>query len=332
MRIFCRVFWFFSFWLMMSSLYLHSQTGTISGAVRDSVSGELLPGVNILVDTISGGTTNNQGNYNITLSAGNHKLIYKYIGYSEVIVFINIAEGQKINKDILLSPLRIELNTAVVTASRYQQRLSDVSVSMEVIPASFIRSVNTYYIDEAISLVPGVDIIDGQANIRGGSGYTYGAGSRVMVMMDGLPILTGGVNDVKWNSLPVEIVKNVEIIKGASSALYGSSALNGVINLITSAPGIKPETNVELSAGMYLQPERKELSWFWDHNPLMGNAKFSHLRKIGTIDLVLSGNIVYDESYRQDNELKDVRLSGGLRHNPKNVRGLSAGINTSFQA
>jgi iron complex outermembrane receptor protein len=317
---------------MLMPLCLHSQTGTIFGSVKDSASKESLPGVNILVDTISGGITNAKGNYRIALNAGYHKLVYKYIGYSEEVIFINIAEGEDIQKDILLAPLSVELNTAVITASRYQQRLSDVSVSMEVIPAKFIKSVNTYYIDQAISLVPGVDIIDGQANIRGGSGYTYGAGSRVMVMMDGLPILAGGVNDVKWNSLPVEIIKNVEIIKGASSALYGSSALNGVINLITAAPGIKPETNVELSAGMYLQPERKELSWFWDRNPLMGNAKFSHLRKIGQIDFVLSGNVVYDESYRQDNELKDVRVSGGLRYNPKKVRGLSAGFNTSFQA
>ena len=64
--------------------------------------------------------------------------------------------------------------------------------------------------------------MDGQANIRGGSGYSYGAGSRVMLLMDDLPILTGDVNEVKWNYLPVEIIGQVEVIKGASSALYGS--------------------------------------------------------------------------------------------------------------
>jgi len=77
-----------------------------------------------------------------------------------------------------------------------------VTVSMEIIPADYIRTVNTRQLDETVGLMPGVDVLDGQANIRGGSGYSYGAGSRVLLLLDELPLLSGDVNDIKWNAVP----------------------------------------------------------------------------------------------------------------------------------
>ena len=75
--------------------------------------------------------------------------------------------------------------------------------------------------------------LDGQANIRGGSGWSYGAGTRVLVMVDDMPLISGDAGQVQWNLIATENVNQVEIIKGASSALYGSSALNGIINIRT---------------------------------------------------------------------------------------------------
>lgn len=310
---------------------LCAQHSTLKGRVTDKATGESLPGVNIIADTNTGGTTDKDGFFEMPLREGKYLLRFKYIGYKDHEVDIHVDGKETMIMNIALSPLSIELNAAVVTASRYQQRLSDVTVSMEVIPAAFIESVNTRYLDQTISMVQGVDIIDGQANIRGGSGYTYGAGSRVLVLMDGLPILSGGVGDVKWNALPVENIKNIEIIKGASSALYGTSALNGVINLISASPGIAPSTKVELSAGIYMKPGREEMAWFWDHNPLLGNFKFSHLRKAGQFDVMLGGNVFYDEGYREDNDMQSIRVDAGFRFNPKNADRLTLGLNSNFQ-
>ena len=58
--------------------------------------------------------------------------------------------------------------------------------------------------------VPGVTIIDGQANIRGGSGFSYGAGSRVLLLVDDLPMLAADAGDIKWSFLPVENLEQVE--------------------------------------------------------------------------------------------------------------------------
>ncbi len=307
------------------------QESTLQGKVYDEKSGESLPGVNIIIDRDHIATTNADGFYRELLMEGSHTLVFKYVGYAEKMVKVTLKAGEIIIKDIYLEPQSIELSTAVVSASRYEQRLSDVIVSMEVLPADYIEAVNTRNIDETISLLPGIDIIDGQANIRGGSGYTYGAGSRVMVLMDGLPILTGGVGDVKWNSLPTELIGQVEVIKGASSSLYGTSALNGVINLRTITPGAKPETTVGLSAGMYGKPARKELAWWWDDHPVFGQLSFSHLQKAGQVDIVIGGSGLYDEGYRRNNDMKYGRLNAGIRYIPENLKKLSVGMNAGYQ-
>ncbi len=311
-------------------LYSYSQEAVIRGRVSDALSYEPLPGVNILVDSLGGGTTDQDGRYQIMVSAGKHTLTFRYIGYRADMRIIRFHLGDTIKLNIQLQPQSIDLDPAVVSASKFEQHLSDVTVSMDVIKARFIEDINTTQLDQAINLVPGVDIFDKQASIRGGSGYSYGAGSRVLVLVDGLPMLTGDVNDVKWNYLPVEIVGQMEIIKGASSAIYGSSALNGVINVRTASPGIQPNTKVIASGGMYLRPERKELSWWWDKNPLFGGIQFSHLRKAGPLDIVVAGNIFSDAGYRKDNYQKFGRIDLGLKYSPPKLRNLSFGIHSSI--
>lgn len=316
---------------ILAGACIHAQQTGIRGRVIDRNTGESLPGVNIVIDSTRLAVSDDEGYFHHDPGAGMHSLVFTYIGYRAKTISLKTDSGELVKLTVYLQPVSIELNTAVISASRYEQRLSDVVVSMEVLPSSYIETVNTMNLDESLSLVPGMDIIDGQANIRGGSGYTYGAGSRVLVLLDGLPILTGGVDDVKWNSLPTEIIEQAEIIKGASSALYGSSALNGVVNLRTARPGIKPLTRASFSMGAYMKPKREEMAWFWDRNPLFGNLQFSHLRKAGPFDLSVSGSGLYDEGYRQDNDMRYGRLNAGVRFSPAKTNALSAGLNTGFQ-
>jgi outer membrane receptor protein involved in Fe transport len=308
-----------------------SQQAEIKGIVTDGGDGMPLPGVNILLDTNGGVASDQEGRYSITVAPGRHTLTYRFVGYQTVIRNVNPGPGEIIVMDMALDALMVELSTAVVSASKYEQRLSDVTVSMEVLKPGFIEKQNIYQLDDALKLLPGVDVLDGQASIRGGSGYAYGAGSRVMLLVDDLPMLTGDVNEVKWNFIPVELIGQVEVIKGASSALYGSSALNGVINVRTATPGEKPETTVNLSAGFYNRPKRDELSWWWDRVPFFGGLKMSHLRKAGPFDLTFGLNVSGDEGYRTDNYSRYGRFTAGLRYNPPKLKGLSTGLHTSFQ-
>jgi iron complex outermembrane receptor protein len=317
--------------LLMAGSVTFGQGAVLQGQVKDAVTKETLPGVNIVADSLGGTASDEEGSYELQLSPGNHSIIYSFIGYQEEKISVSLKNAETAERDVYLKPQSIELNTAVISASRYEQRLSDVTVSMEVIPAKYIESTNSYKLDETIGKMPGVDVIDGQANIRGGSGYSYGAGSRVLVLVDELPMLTGDVNDVKWDALPLETIDQVEIVKGASSALYGSSALNGVINLRTASPGTVPATSILVSGGRYMKPKREELAWWWDRNPLIGNLQFSHLRKAGPVDISIGGAGLYDEGYRQDNYEHFGRLNAGIRYNPEKVTGLSVGMNTNIQ-
>ena len=80
-----------------------------------------------------------------------------------------------------------------MSAGKFEQKLSDVTVSMEVLKPKMIESNNTTRLDHALNMVPGVDVNDGQASIRASTGWSYGAGSRVIVLMDDLPIMSADV-------------------------------------------------------------------------------------------------------------------------------------------
>jgi iron complex outermembrane receptor protein len=225
-----------------------------------------------------------------------------------------------------------QLNQVVISAGRYEQRLSEVTISMEIIKPALVQNTNTTNLETAVDQVPGVSMIDGQANIRGGSGFSYGAGSRVLVLVDDLPVLSGDAGDVKWNFLPVENLEQIEIIKGASSSLFGSSALNGVINIRTAYPRNEPETKIVFYSGMYDEPKRKELKWWTNSNPVTAGANFFHSRRIRQFDLVIGGHVFTDNGYRQGEDEQRFRMNMNTRYRFKNIKGLSAGINGNAMA
>ncbi len=221
------------------------------------------------------------------------------------------------------------LDEVVVSAGRFEQKLSDITVSMEVVKARQLSNQNITSLDQILEKTSGINILDGQPSIRGGSGYSYGAGSRVLMLVDDMPMISGDAGDIKWNYLPVENINQVEVVKGASSVLYGSSALNGVIHLRNRFPGDKPETEITLFGGGYMNPQRTEMIW-WNKTPVFGGATFSHLQKFGNLDVMLSGNYFQDNGYREKEWEKRGRGNLNLRYRFKKLEGLSAGLSSSI--
>jgi outer membrane cobalamin receptor len=132
--------------------------------------------------------------------------------------------------------------------------------------------------------IPSVNISDSQVSIRSGSGFSYGAGSRVLMMVDEMPMISADAADIKWNFIPIENIEQVEVIKGASSALFGSSALNGVINFRTAYPKDKPQTSFTSYYGVYGTPRREELAWYkGQQKPEQKGTNFFPLSKNWTI-------------------------------------------------
>lgn len=284
--------------------------------------------VNISVDSGTGTATALNGHYILNLDTGRYSIVFSYLGYEGQRYEIEIEEGVDFELNVALVAGSKMLEEVVISAGKYEQKLSEVTISMEVIKPYQLVNQNIVSLDLILEKTPGISILDGQPSIRGGSGFSYGAGSRVLMLVDDLPMLSADAGDVKWSYLPVENLNQVEVIKGASSVLYGSSALNGVVNLRTRFPGSEPATEIILYGGAVMNPARKELIW-WDRQPLVVGGSFSHLRKIGNLDLSLGGNYYKDEGYREGEYENRIRGNIGLRYRSKKVEGLSAGLNIS---
>jgi len=307
------------------SLSSAQKTAVITGRITDSLSNEPLIGAGVILSNGTGTIADSDGNYLINVNGATIVLTYSYIGYETKKLTFDINNQDTIYADIRMKQSYTVLDVVVVSAGKYEQKLSDVMVSLEIIKPARIDHTNATTLESVIRQTPGVDVMDGQPSIRGGSGYSYGAGSRVLVLIDDLPLISADAGDVKWDYLPVENISQIEIIKGASSVLYGSSALNGVFNIRTADPARKPETNISIFNGIYLQPQRKELIW-WDRQPLFTGASFFHSRKVRNLDLVMGANLFTDEGYRENENEKRARLNIKLNHRNQKINGLTYGF------
>jgi outer membrane receptor protein involved in Fe transport len=315
------------FFILTASLT--AQTAYIKGRVSDSKTKETIVGANIVIDDSTGTASDINGDYFITTTAGKHKVQFKFVGFKTQEAQYTLAENDTLKINPLLEGDSRQLDVVVVSAGRFEQKLGEVTVSMEVLRPSLIENKNTSTIETIMEQVPGVNMIDGQANIRGGSGFSYGAGSRVLLMVDEMPMLTADAGDVKWNFLPIENCEQVEVIKGASSALFGSSALNGVINFRTAYAKDEPETKIVFNGGYYDRPERNELVWWRDGNPTFGGLNFYHGQKIKQLDLVIGGSLFDDRGYRELETEQRYRANINLRYRFKKIKGLAVGVNAN---
>lgn len=298
----------------------------IKGKIYDLSNNQVLSGVNILINDSTGVISDRLGNYLIQSIPGPVALAFQHLGYKKAVKNLHLQAGDTLLLDVGLDTELTLLDEIIVTAGRYEQKLSEVIVSTETLKSELIESTNTTSMDNIINIVPGIDVIDGQTNIRGGSGYSFGAGSRVMIMVDDLSMLSADANDIKWNYLPVENISQVEIIKGASSVLYGSSALNGVINVRTAFPHNEPVTKITVFNGVYMNPKREELVW-WGNQPLFSGAGFFHSRKVKNLDIVAGSHLFNDAGYRENDREQRARLNFNLRYYSKKIAGLSYGVN-----
>ncbi|HPH83266.1 MAG TPA: carboxypeptidase-like regulatory domain-containing protein, partial [Flavobacteriales bacterium] len=176
--------------LFCSSILLSQiEQARLSGKVQDSVTGEPVIAAYVVVkgDQGKGVVADAEGNYSIQLPAGKITLLFKQVGYTAEEITLELNPNEKKVLNVQLKQSTRELKTFVTTAGKYEQNIEELTVSMEVLRPNIIENKNTTSIDDALQQVPGVTIVDGEPQIRSGSGYSFGAGSRVMILMDDLP-------------------------------------------------------------------------------------------------------------------------------------------------
>ncbi len=300
--------------------------GFVKGRVTDNNSGVPLAGVYVIYGKNLGTTTDENGIFIFTTSPGNKTISFQLIGYSSVIKEVTVTEADTVMLNIEMELRVREIDQIVISANKNEQKIAELTVSMDIVKTAFLSDNHITDAQELINKTSGIDVMDGQASVRGGSGFSYGAGSRVLALIDGLPMVSADAGNIKWQFLPLENLAQIEIIKGASSVLYGSSALNGVINFRTADATNIPTTDFYFETGIFDKPLNR--NWVWWNTPrVFSNLSFAHLQKYGKSDIGISLNLLADEGYRRLNGEKLGRLSLKLKHFDKKIEGLTYGAN-----
>lgn len=325
------------FCLFVSITFSQKGKGTLSGKVFDKVTDETIPFAQI---TLKKGdsvyyfsSTNLSGEYLFkSILADTFLVEVSSVGYQATQFSKIIVENENRTSFIMMNPTEISLKEYTISAKKYEHKISDETVSSTVIESDIIKERATTNPRDILTQIPGIHTQEEQVSIRGGAGFSYGAGSRVLVMLDGIPMLSGDAGDVKWNYLPLEGINEIEVLKGASSVLYGSSALNGVINIRTQYPTSKPKTEINFVAGMYDKPYRgRDLKW-WDGYRGMQGTSFFHSRQVTKhFDLVVGGNFFNDQSFRIGEKETRGRININTKFQHKKKKGLFYGVNSNAQ-
>ncbi|MBL0286438.1 MAG: TonB-dependent receptor [Bacteroidetes bacterium] len=339
---------------LLITFSIFGQNAKLVGVVINAETKEPIIGAVISTNDGTIGTTSDvDGKYELELEAGTYKITFFADEFGLKTQEITIAANETKTLDFELEEVNILLNETVVTGSKYEKPLGQETVSMDVIKPVNIEKQNQNNLSTAISRSPGVTVIDGQVNIRGGSGYSYGAGSRVLLLSDGMPIVQSDAGFPNWGSIPVENIGQIEIIKGAASALYGSAAMNGIINIRTAYPTSKPVTKISFFTTQFGQPKKEkdevtgeeiENAW-WETDSFVINgqkidlnenkrpyeAGFSvaHRQKFGKYDMVLGSMGISSQDFKYGGFNKFIRFNmlNRFRINEKN----SIGINYNLQ-
>ncbi|MCD4666147.1 MAG: TonB-dependent receptor plug domain-containing protein, partial [Bacteroidales bacterium] len=206
--------------------------GSLKGTIIDVATEEPLPGANIIiVGTTLGMMSDLQGHFSLSrIPVGKFRIKATIMGYKSEIKEVKIEHQKATTINFNLKETVLEMPAIVVTAGKKAQSFQDVPNSVSLVTIKEIERKNRTYLDEVLEYTPGVNMVEGDVNIRGSSGFSLGAGSRVLLLVDGIPMMPGDSGDIKWDIIPLSQIERVEVIKGAGSALYGSQALGGVIN------------------------------------------------------------------------------------------------------
>jgi outer membrane receptor for ferrienterochelin and colicins len=186
----------------------------------------------VLKGTTLGAMTDNNGAYILSrIIPGSYILRISLLGYETVEKNVTISKGKN-TADFFLSETNINLNEVVVTGTRSEKTLKNVPVLTQVISGRQMLNMGITTVTGALqTMVPGIDVstFGTRASITmQGMDAKY-----VLFLVDGERI-AGEVNgDIDYSMLNMENIERIEVIKGASSSLYGSNAIGGVINIIT---------------------------------------------------------------------------------------------------
>lgn len=247
--------WFTVFGLCFIVCAFSQTNASLSGKIL-SASGQPLESANVQLVKLKNATlTDSVGTFYFgQLLPGKYSLKVTYIGYENYQSEIIVKEGEKRFVSILMEPLDARLNELVITGSQKEVRKTESITNIDVYTAKHFKRNPYSNLHESLNMVPGLfaDIDNGVSNtsdvqINGLEGnYT-------MFLIDGVPAFGALAGYYALNSISMDMIEKIEVLKGASSALYGSEAIAGVINIKTKNPAGSPKLNINTTLTSMLE-------------------------------------------------------------------------------
>lgn len=242
---------FFIGLLFLFTQSLSAQTASLSGNIKEKENTNYLNGASVyIVGSTHGCASNSKGDYLIkNLNIGQYTLVVSFSGYKSVRKTISLKEGENII-DFELEENFNALDEVVITGTGTHYKLDDVPVQTEIITKKDIEEISGRNIEEIISNIS--SSFDYTSSSMGTNIKLNGLGKDyVLVLLNGKR-LTGGIGGyTDLSRIDLDNIKQIEIIKGASSTLYGSDAIAGVINIITKKSKQKLELNSHTRIGAH---------------------------------------------------------------------------------
>jgi iron complex outermembrane receptor protein len=316
--------------LLLLGVRLAAQgTGIVYGTVTDST-GLGLPRAVVRATTrdqpsrvIASALTDESGRYRLAaLPAGWLALDAAAIGYRSLLDSVRLSAGDSARLDFRLAPRAILLMPTIVTAAKRSQLLDQAVTSVALVDQLQVTQQAVNRIDEAVDRAPGVQFISGQVNIRGSSGFTEGLGSRVLLLVDGVPANQGDRGGINWDVIPVDRVERVEVVKGAGSALYGSSAFGGVVNVITRDLPEGWHGRLRATVGTFANPPQ-DVWKFRDFTGIQDGLDFAGSYGRDPVRAGFSIGARHSDGYRQQDRADHWQVTGKSDWRPEPVTHVS---------
>ena len=223
--------------LIFSILELNAQY-SIKGRIYTEDNQPLAGAHIIIVNTSLGTASHDDGTYEIPeLKTGEYNVRVSFFGH-ETIEKQVIINNQDAVQDFEMVETTIDLNTIVVTGTKTEKSLKNTPVVTQIINSRELEHKDINDITNILELsVPGIEF---ESHARGKAMTLQGIDSRYMLfLVDGERVAGETMGDIDYSRINIADIQQIEVVKGASSTLYGSDALGGVINVITKDPADK---------------------------------------------------------------------------------------------
>ncbi len=237
-------------------LSAQSDQTAVEGTVVDS-SSLVLVGADVFLEDISSGLTihqltDSQGRFQFVAKPGNYQITVAMSGFDSVTQNLTLTQTRLTDLHLELAPAALVTQVVVVSGSREQELIQNSTTKVDVIPQRLLHDSGYETVRDILSEEPGIVTRSGSSGSRSET-QIQGIDSRQsLILIDGLPLV--GAKGIKAGILNMDRqsvgrLERIEIVKGASSALYGSDAIGGVINMITRKPRYPVEASLTTSGG-----------------------------------------------------------------------------------